>query len=58
MNDDQISEVMRLASLYATARVIKHRTRIGDITTVTPEQAADRAAKAEQELSDYLKTIP
>lgn len=57
MTEEQRAEIMRLASVYATARVIRHRAQKGDIQTVTLDQANARVERAQKALSDYLTSI-
>jgi hypothetical protein len=57
LKPEQIAEIERLASVLATARVVKYRARTGQIETVTLEQAAERLEQAEGHLRLYLEAL-
>lgn len=57
--NEQKAEIERLASLLATARVIRTRFRLGDypIPGATAETCEARVKRANAELSAYLATL-
>lgn len=57
LTHEEITEIERLASLLATARVLRTRARLQDLTTVTEEQAGARLQRAEEALRAYLRSL-
>lgn len=55
MNEEHITEIMRLAGLLATARVLRYRAKNGD--TLAVAQTEVRVIKATAQLRSYLERL-
>lgn len=57
LTPEQIAEVMRLASLLATARVLRYRVNSNSLGAAEPKKAAVRVRDCEQNLRNYLESL-
>ena len=57
VSDDEVTEVLRLAGLLATARVRRYAKKTGSAPLESMAQIDKRIAKSKKALADYVRTI-